>query len=38
MQLIFCEKKNIMSCFTKLFLINNMEKINKGVERRESNK
>ena len=31
-------KRDIMSCFTKLSLINNMGKINKGIERRESNK
>ena len=31
-------EKNIMSCFTKLSLINNMGKINKKIERRENNK
>jgi len=31
-------KKDIMSCFTKLSLINNMEKINKRIEIKESNK
>jgi len=31
-------KRDIMSCFTKLSLINNMEKINERIERRESNK
>jgi len=31
-------KKDIMSCFTKLSLINNMGKINERIERRESNK
>jgi len=31
-------KRDIMSCFTKLSLINNMRKINERVERRESNK
>jgi len=31
-------KRDIMSCFTKLSLINNMGKINKRIERRESNK
>jgi len=31
-------KKDIMSCFTKLSLINNMRKINERIERRESNK
>ena len=29
---------DIMSCFTKLYLINYMGKINEGIERRESNK
>jgi len=28
-------KRDIMSCFTKLSLINNMEKINERIERRE---
>jgi len=37
MQLILYGKE-IMSCFTKLSLINNMEKINGLIERRESNK
>ena len=32
-----CER-DIMSCFTKLSLINDMRKINKRIERRESNK
>lgn len=31
-------EKDIMNCFTKLFSINDMEKINEGIERRESNK
>jgi len=31
-------KNDIMNCFTKLFLINNMGKINGRIERRESNK
>jgi len=31
-------KIDIMSCFTKLPLINNMGKINERIERRESNK
>jgi len=31
-------KRDIMSCFTKLSLINNMEKINEIMERRENNK
>ena len=31
-------KRDIMSCFTKLSLINNMGKINERIERRESNK
>jgi len=31
-------KKDIMSCFTKLSLINNMGKINERLKRRESNK
>ena len=31
-------KKDIMSCFTKLSLINNMGKINERIKRRESNK
>jgi len=31
-------KKDIMSCFTKLSLINNMGKINERIERRDSNK
>jgi len=29
-------KRDIMSCFTKLSLINNMGKINERIERRES--
>jgi len=28
-------KRDIMSCFTKLFLINNMGKINERIERKE---
>jgi len=31
-------KRDIMSCFTKLPLINNMGKINERIERREGNK
>jgi len=31
-------KRDIMSCFTKLSLINNMGKINERIEKRESNK
>jgi len=31
-------KRDIMSCFIKLPLINNMGKINERIERRESNK
>jgi len=31
-------KRNIMSWFIKLSLINNMENINEKIERRESNK
>jgi len=31
-------RRDIMSCFTKLSLINNMGKINERIERRESNK
>jgi len=31
-------KRDIMSCFTKLSIINNMEKTNERIERRESNK
>jgi len=31
-------KRDIMSCFTKLSLINNMGKINERIERIESNK
>jgi len=31
-------KRDIMSCFTKLSLINNMRKINERIERRETNK
>jgi len=31
-------KKDIISCFTKLTLINNMGKINERIERKESNK
>jgi len=31
-------KRDIMSYFTKLSLINNMRKINERIERRESNK
>jgi len=31
-------KRDIMSCFTKLSLINNMGKINEIIERKESNK
>ena len=31
-------KRDNMRCFTKLFLINNMRKINERIERRESNK
>jgi len=31
-------KRDIMSCFTKLFLINNMENINERIEKRETNK
>jgi len=31
-------KRDIISCFTKLSLINNMGKINERIERRESNK
>jgi len=31
-------KRDIMSCFTKLSLINNMGKINERIERRKSNK
>jgi len=31
-------KRDIMSCFTKLSLINNMKNINERIERRESNK
>jgi len=31
-------KRDIMSCFTKLSLINNMRKINERIERRWSNK
>ena len=38
MQLILYGKKDIMNCFTKLSLINNMRKINKRIERIESNK
>jgi len=38
MQVILYGKKYIMSCFTKLSIINNIEKINKRIERRESNK
>jgi len=30
-------KRDIMSCFTKLSLINNMGKINERIERRDSN-
>ena len=33
-QLILCEK-DIMSCFIKLSVINNMGKINEWIERRE---
>jgi len=32
------EERDIMSCFTKLSLINDMGKISEGIERRESNK
>jgi len=47
MKLIFLRERNeinivwkidIMSCFIKLSLINNIENINKRIERRESNK
>jgi len=31
-------KSDIMSCFTKLSLINNMRNINERIKRRESNK
>jgi len=31
-------KRDIMRCFIKLSLINNMGKINERIERRESNK
>jgi len=31
-------KRDIMNCFTKLSLINNMGKINERIERKESNK
>jgi len=31
-------KRDIMSCFTKLSLINKMGKINERIEKRESNK
>jgi len=31
-------KRDIMSCFTKWSLINNIGKINERIERRESNK
>jgi len=31
-------ERDIMSCFTKLSLINDMRKINEGIEIRESNK
>jgi len=31
-------KRDIMSCFTKLSLINNMGKINKKIKKKESNK
>jgi len=31
-------KKDIMGCFTKLSLINNMGKINERMKRRDSNK
>jgi len=31
-------EKDIMSCFTKMSLINNMGNINEKIERREGNK